>query len=204
MDDIDREIVRILQTDVTLSVREIAEIVGLTPTPCWRRLQNLEANNVIKARVALINPEAVNLSLTAPRGGDTVTADLQAQNGTVEPGPGVSVMEDGSYSKVLTDEEARAGIVDDFAYLTAGGRSGTSRVSGAGSIGLRGAGPIELGQPLAYISQDPRRELSSIEQAALVQAVGPARAARIAGDANLRAMARAQAGGGGGGSFGQR
>jgi len=65
MDDIDREIVRILQTDVTLSVREIAEIVGLTSTPCWRRLQNLEANNVIKARVALINPEAVNLSLTA-------------------------------------------------------------------------------------------------------------------------------------------
>lgn len=65
MDDIDREIVRLLQTDVTMTVREIADAVGLTPTPCWRRLQNLEADNVIKARVALINPEAVNLSLTA-------------------------------------------------------------------------------------------------------------------------------------------
>ena len=65
MDEIDRDIVRILQTDATLSVRDIAEQIGLTPTPCWRRLQNLEASGVIKARVALINPETVNLSLTA-------------------------------------------------------------------------------------------------------------------------------------------
>jgi len=65
MDDIDRHIVRLLQEDATLSVREIADAIGLTPTPCWRRLQSLESNNVIKARVALINPEAINLSLTA-------------------------------------------------------------------------------------------------------------------------------------------
>ena len=65
MDDIDRHIVQVLQADATLSVREIADVVGLTPTPCWRRLQNLEADNVIKARVALINPEAINLKLTA-------------------------------------------------------------------------------------------------------------------------------------------
>lgn len=65
MDEIDRDIVRLLQTDATLSVRDIAEQIGLTPTPCWRRLQNLEASGVIKARVALINPETVNLSLTA-------------------------------------------------------------------------------------------------------------------------------------------
>ena len=65
MDDIDREIVRLLQDDATLSVREIADEIGLTPTPCWRRLQNLEAQNVIKARVALINREAINLALMA-------------------------------------------------------------------------------------------------------------------------------------------
>lgn len=65
MDDIDREIVRLLQSDATLSVREIADEIGLTPTPCWRRLQNLEAQNVIKARVALINREAINLALMA-------------------------------------------------------------------------------------------------------------------------------------------
>ena len=65
MDDIDRHIVQLLQNDATLSVREIADEVGLTPTPCWRRLQNLEARNVIKARVALLNREAINLSLMA-------------------------------------------------------------------------------------------------------------------------------------------
>ena len=65
MDDIDREIVRLLQSDATLSVREIADEIGLTPTPCWRRLQNLEAQNVIKARVALINREVINLALMA-------------------------------------------------------------------------------------------------------------------------------------------
>lgn len=65
MDDIDRHIVQLLQNDATLSVREIADEVGLTPTPCWRRLQNLENQNVIKARVALLNREAINLSLMA-------------------------------------------------------------------------------------------------------------------------------------------
>lgn len=65
MDAVDREIVRLLQADATLSVREIAEEIGLTPTPCWRRLQNLEAQKVIKGRVALINREAVNLGLMA-------------------------------------------------------------------------------------------------------------------------------------------
>ena len=65
MDDIDRHIVQLLQGDATLSVREIADEVGLTPTPCWRRLQNLEAQNVIKARVALLNREAINLALMA-------------------------------------------------------------------------------------------------------------------------------------------
>ncbi len=65
MDDIDRHIVQLLQADATLSVREIADQVGLTTTPCWRRLQNLEAQNVIKARVALLNREAINLALMA-------------------------------------------------------------------------------------------------------------------------------------------
>lgn len=54
-----------LQRDATLSVREIGEQVGLTPTPCWRRIQNLEAAGVIRSRVALLAPEAVNLNVTA-------------------------------------------------------------------------------------------------------------------------------------------
>jgi len=65
IDLLDQEILLLLQRDATLSVREIGERVGLTPTPCWRRIQNLESDGVIRARVALLAPEAVNLNVTA-------------------------------------------------------------------------------------------------------------------------------------------
>ena len=56
---------QLLQADASTSVRDIADIVGLTATPCWRRIQNLERTGVISGRVALVDPAAVNLSLTA-------------------------------------------------------------------------------------------------------------------------------------------
>lgn len=65
MDEIDKQIVQLLQADASTSVRDIADIVGLTATPCWRRIQNLERSGVISGRVALVDPLAVNLSLTA-------------------------------------------------------------------------------------------------------------------------------------------
>ena len=65
MDEVDREIVQLLQEDASLTARELAEHVGLTPTPCWRRVQNLEAAGVITKRVALVDPAAVNLDVTA-------------------------------------------------------------------------------------------------------------------------------------------
>lgn len=65
MDLVDREILQLLQEDASLTARELAEHVGLTPTPCWRRVQNLEAAGVIERRVALVNPGAVNLDVTA-------------------------------------------------------------------------------------------------------------------------------------------
>lgn len=65
MDSIDREIVHLLQVDAGLSAREIADQVGLTPTPCWRRIQNLEKSGVITGRVALVDPAKVNLGVTA-------------------------------------------------------------------------------------------------------------------------------------------
>lgn len=65
MDLVDREIVQLLQEDASLTARELAEHVGLTPTPCWRRVQNLEAAGVITKRVALVDPAAVNLNVTA-------------------------------------------------------------------------------------------------------------------------------------------
>jgi len=65
VDLVDREIVQLLQEDASLTARELAEHVGLTPTPCWRRVQNLEAAGVITRRVALVDPAAVNLDVTA-------------------------------------------------------------------------------------------------------------------------------------------
>ena len=69
MDVIDKKIIELLQFDASLTAREIAERVGLTTAPCWRRIQRLEAEGIIVAKVAIINPEKVNLSVLAS--GDT-------------------------------------------------------------------------------------------------------------------------------------
>lgn len=64
MDRIDRNILRILQDDVSLSVAEIARRVSLSTTPCWRRIQNMEKTGVIRKKVALVDPEKVNLGIS--------------------------------------------------------------------------------------------------------------------------------------------
>ena len=64
MDAIDIKILACLQEDATLPVGEIAERVGLSSTPCWRRIRNLEESGVIQSRVALLNPEKLNLGVT--------------------------------------------------------------------------------------------------------------------------------------------
>jgi len=65
VDEIDRKILELIQADATLPARAIAEAVGLTATPCWRRIQNLEKKGIITRRVTLLNAEAVNLGVTA-------------------------------------------------------------------------------------------------------------------------------------------
>ena len=64
MDEFDRKILALLQQDTTLPVAEIAEKVGLSTTPCWRRIQKLEAAGVIRARVALLDGAALNVGVT--------------------------------------------------------------------------------------------------------------------------------------------
>jgi len=64
MDDIDRALLDILQQDATLSIAQMAERVGLSPTPCWKRIQRLEADGVIQKRVALIDPVKIGLGIT--------------------------------------------------------------------------------------------------------------------------------------------
>ena len=53
MDEIDRKLLAILQQDATLSIAQMADKVGLSATPCWKRVQKLEAAGVITRRVAL-------------------------------------------------------------------------------------------------------------------------------------------------------
>ena len=64
MDKFDRRILTVLQTDASQSVAQIADQVGLSPTPCWRRVQKLEANGVIRGRVALLDAAQLDLGLT--------------------------------------------------------------------------------------------------------------------------------------------
>jgi Lrp/AsnC family transcriptional regulator len=60
MDRLDKKILRLLQEDATLAVAEVAKKVGLSTTPCWRRIQKLEEEGVIRRRVAVLNPEKIN------------------------------------------------------------------------------------------------------------------------------------------------
>lgn len=64
MDQTSLRILDLLQADATLPLAEIAARVGLSQTPCWRRIQKLEADGVIERRVAIVNPEKLGLGLT--------------------------------------------------------------------------------------------------------------------------------------------
>jgi len=64
MDAIDRKILAVLQNDASLSVAEIGSRVGLSSTPCWKRIQRLEADGVITKRVAVIDQDKLGLGVT--------------------------------------------------------------------------------------------------------------------------------------------
>jgi Lrp/AsnC family transcriptional regulator len=64
LDNMDIKILTILQEDSTLPVAEIGKKVGLSTTPCWRRIQKLEQDGVIERRVALLNPKTVGAGVT--------------------------------------------------------------------------------------------------------------------------------------------
>ncbi|MFZ2858884.1 Lrp/AsnC family transcriptional regulator [Acidovorax sp.] len=64
MDKINKTILELLQEDATLSVSELAERVGLSATPCWRRVQRLEEEGYIQRRVTLLDPVKLNVGVT--------------------------------------------------------------------------------------------------------------------------------------------
>lgn len=64
MDNTDKKILNLLQEDATLPLHELAERVSLSTTPCWKRIKRLEESGIIKARVALLDSEKVNLGVS--------------------------------------------------------------------------------------------------------------------------------------------
>lgn len=64
IDRFDLKILEQLQRDDTLSIAQLAEGIGLSVTPCWRRIQRLEKEGVIEKRIAVLSPEKLELSLT--------------------------------------------------------------------------------------------------------------------------------------------
>jgi Lrp/AsnC family transcriptional regulator len=64
MDAIDKKILAVLQEDAALSVAEIGARVGLSSTPCWKRIQRLEADGVIQKRVALVDQDRIGLGIS--------------------------------------------------------------------------------------------------------------------------------------------
>lgn len=77
LDAVDLKILDMLQRDCTVSVADIGKAVGLSTTPCWRRIQKLEQEGVIEGRVALLNPKKI-------RAGVTVFVAITASEHTIE------------------------------------------------------------------------------------------------------------------------
>jgi len=64
LDTVDLRLIAILQSNASIAVEEIAKRVGLTKTPCWRRLQKLEKSGIIRKRVALLNAQMLDLNVS--------------------------------------------------------------------------------------------------------------------------------------------
>ncbi|MET0498375.1 MAG: Lrp/AsnC family transcriptional regulator [Steroidobacteraceae bacterium] len=77
MDDTDLKLLRILQRNALLPIAEIAEKIGLSHTPCWRRIRRLEETGVITSRVTILDPAKVNLPVSV-FANVTMTSHLKA------------------------------------------------------------------------------------------------------------------------------
>ncbi|MES2868526.1 MAG: Lrp/AsnC family transcriptional regulator [Pseudomonadota bacterium] len=64
MDSFDRHILTLLQRDASISLKDLAETVNLSTTPCWKRVKKLEESGYIRAKVALLDPVRLGLGLS--------------------------------------------------------------------------------------------------------------------------------------------
>jgi Lrp/AsnC family transcriptional regulator, leucine-responsive regulatory protein len=64
LDEIDRRILTALQENARITNVELAELVGISPSPCWRRVRELEQKGVIASYVTLIDPGSIGLPVS--------------------------------------------------------------------------------------------------------------------------------------------
>ena len=64
IDTVDRKILYYLQRDASMTIKEIAEKIHLSPTPCWKRIQRMEEEGIIRARVVLLDAAKVDAEIT--------------------------------------------------------------------------------------------------------------------------------------------
>ncbi|CAI8801776.1 DNA-binding transcriptional activator DecR [Pseudomonas sp. IT-P253] len=64
MDSFDRHILSLLQRDADMPLKDLAEAVNLSTTPCWKRIKKLEKEGYIRAKVALLDPVLLGLGLS--------------------------------------------------------------------------------------------------------------------------------------------
>lgn len=64
LDKFDREILRVMQKDATVSMAELSQYVGLSHTPCWRRVKRMEADGIIRQKVTLLDAKKLNLGVS--------------------------------------------------------------------------------------------------------------------------------------------
>ena len=64
LDKFDREILRVMQQDATVSMADLSQRVGLSHTPCWRRVKRMEAEGIIAQKVTILDGKKLNLGVS--------------------------------------------------------------------------------------------------------------------------------------------
>lgn len=64
LDEYDKKILRALQENADYSMNELGDVVGLSHTPCWRRVKRLEEDGYISKKTTLLNPRKLDLNVS--------------------------------------------------------------------------------------------------------------------------------------------
>ena len=138
MDKLDKRILDLLQKDADLTAADIAERVGLSKAPCWRRIQRLRERGIIKRTVALLDARALNV-------GTTVFVTIKAPSHSAGAVAGrLDGHEDGRADIERPSIEQRHGTLDDAAFTQALDATPTGGLREADSFGNIGCGEIRI------------------------------------------------------------